>query len=562
MKSKNKILAVTAFAMLSLMGCNIDPILTDSYSEDVAWSNVDNLRLNLNGFYSLIGGYYGSEVENDACTDILKMNGPRDSENLFVFGSAPITPAANPFNNWDNRHTWQLSCCRFLHNLAEHRGNFPESIANEAEAEARFFRALVNFDLAKRFGASFILHKELPVMGEKNHARCTPEECWDFIYEDLTFAAKYLPKRWDDATKDPWGEATHTGRVTQGAAWGMLARAMLYAQRWKDASDAALEVKKLGYALYKNPSRPDKGYGELFMNRRSARVDNNESIIECGYSYDDEMDYSFDYFYCPPSDGGYAEASPTEDLVSAYEMADGREFSWSDPTMKANPYVGREPRFYASILYNGAPWKGQTLYTYEGCNDGYALGGGTTCTGYYMRKLFDENLPKNGIRATDLTYYYMRYAEVLLIYAEAMAEQGDIPAALEALNEVRARVDLPAKSAKNKTEFMKLLRHERMIELAFEGHRFWDIRRWGLGTTLLNDVHMKGIKPTKTSEGTYDMGLDDVACADSPKIQAIREKDAIQNLLVKNKGNVSQTAIDLGCSRPALYDKMKKYGLK
>ena len=62
MKSKNKILAVTAFAMLSLMGCNIDPILTDSYSEDVAWSNVDNLRLNLNGFYSLIGGYYGSEV--------------------------------------------------------------------------------------------------------------------------------------------------------------------------------------------------------------------------------------------------------------------------------------------------------------------------------------------------------------------------------------------------------------------------------------------------------------------------------------------------------------------
>jgi len=63
---------------------------------------------------------------------------------------------------------------------------------------------------------------------------------------------------------------------------------------------------------------------------------------------------------------------------------------------------------------------------------------------------------------------------------------------------------LPAKSAKNKTEFMKLLRHERMIELAFEGHRFWDIRRWGLGTTLLNDVHMKGIKPTKTSEGTYE----------------------------------------------------------
>ena len=74
---------------LSVVSCNIDPVLTDSYPEDIAWSNEDNLRLNLNGFYSLIGGYYGDAISNDACTDILKMNGPRDEENLFVFGSVP-----------------------------------------------------------------------------------------------------------------------------------------------------------------------------------------------------------------------------------------------------------------------------------------------------------------------------------------------------------------------------------------------------------------------------------------------------------------------------------------
>ncbi|WP_368164735.1 RagB/SusD family nutrient uptake outer membrane protein, partial [Bacteroides cellulosilyticus] len=300
---------------------------------------------------------------------------------------------------------------------------------------------------------------------------------------------------------NPWGTETHTGRITKGAAYGLLARAMLYAERWKAASDAALEVKKLGYKLYKNPSRGDKGYGELFTNRRSSVISNQESIIEFGYSYDNKMDYSFDYFYCPPSDGGYAEASPTEDLVSAYQMADGRDFDWTDPVMAANPYSGREPRFYASILYNGCQWKGQTLYTYEGSTDGYALGGGTTCTGYYMRKLFDEALPKNGMRSTDLTYYYMRYAEVLLIYAEAMAQQdGGLKEALNALNEIRARVDLPAVSASTKTEFMKLLRRERMIELAFEGHRFWDLRRWGLGTTVLNGTHMKGVKPTKVGD--------------------------------------------------------------
>ena len=188
-------------------------------------------------------------------------------------------------------------------------------------------------------------------------------------------------------------------------------------------------------------------------------------------------------------------------MVSAYQMADGRDFDWTDPVMAANPYSGREPRFYASILYNGCQWKGQTLYTYEGSTDGYALGGGTTCTGYYMRKLFDEALPKNGMRSTDLTYYYMRYAEVLLIYAEAMAQQdGGLKEALYALNEIRARVDLPAVSASTKTEFMKLLRRERMIELAFEGHRFWDLRRWGLGTTVLNGTHMKGVKPTKVGD--------------------------------------------------------------
>ena len=97
-----------------------------------------------------------------------------------------------------------------------------------------------------------------------------------------------------------------------------------------------------------------------------------------------------------------------------------------------------------------------------------------------MRKLFDPEISKSQMRRTDLTFYYMRYAEVLLIYAEAMAMQDKLTEALEALNEVRDRVDLPAVSASTKTEFMKLLRHERMVELAFEGHRFWYLRRCGL----------------------------------------------------------------------------------
>lgn len=502
MKTKNKISAIVVATCLSLGSCNVDPELTSQYPEEVAWSNETNVQLYINGFYSLIAGYYNSD---DCYADITKENNPTTNINAFIFGNTPITPASNPFDVWGNRHTWQINCCRFLAGLEEHRANFSETFANQAEAQVRFFRAVANFDLAKRYGASFILYKELPDVGEREHVRCTPEECWDFIIADLKFAAEHLPVK--------GSEGVELGELTSGAAWGMLARAMLYAERWKDASDAAAEVMKQGYELYSN-------YGQLFLNSRNVPVANDESIIEFGYQYQ-TLDYSFDYFNCPPSDGGYAEVSPTEDLVSAYEMADGREFSWDDPGMAANPYEGREPRFYASILYNGCEWKGETLYTYEGSQDGYALGGGTTSTGYYMRKLFDPTLPKGEMHACDLTYYYMRYAEVLLIYAEAMAMQDKLTEALGALNEVRDRVDLPPVDATTQTDFMRLLRHERMVELAFEGHRFWDLRRWGLASTVLNDTHMTGVKPVKESDGSFTYELVD---CDAGKTRVYLEK--------------------------------------
>ena len=182
--------------------------------------------------------------------------------------------------------------------------------------------------------------------------------------------------------------------------------------------------------------------------------------------------------------------------------------------MAANPYEGREPRFYASILYNGCQWKGETLYTYEGSVDGFGLGGGTTCTGYYMRKLLKEGIQPKGCSfsdQSDLTYYYMRYAEVLLIYAEAMAMQNQLEPALDALNQVRRRAGFTKDlTASTKIEFMKLLRRERMVELAFEGHRFWDIRRWKLGTTLLNDVNMHGVRPIKVAENQFKYEVVDI----------------------------------------------------
>lgn len=136
MKSVNKILTIFASACFTLSSCDIDPVLTSSYPDDITWSNETNLQLYINGFYSLIGGYYS--ITDDACADLLKANNPVANTNLFVFGSTPITSASNLFDNWNNRHSWQLTCCRALEGLEKHRENFTEEVAKRAEAEFRF----------------------------------------------------------------------------------------------------------------------------------------------------------------------------------------------------------------------------------------------------------------------------------------------------------------------------------------------------------------------------------------------------------------------------------------
>lgn len=481
---------LTSFVLLT--SCSIEPELTANYNEDVLWSSDKNFELYLNSFYPLIGqSYYNTSVEEDAYSDVLKRGSPYADQNLFAFGSVTITPANNIFDNWGWGYNWISECNRALDGLQKYGEKLSPNTKNRGEAEIRFFRAMVYFNLAKRYGASLILHKELQDMEQKSFPRSTPAECWDFIAADLAFAANNLPI------------TAPKGKLTKGAAYGLKARAMLYAKRWKDASDAAKDLFDLKvYDLYPN-------YGDLFKQRRLSGGVNKESVLEFGFSAP-EFGYSFDLYYCPPGDGGRSMSNPTENIVSQYQMADGSDFDWDNSTHAQNPYIGRESRFYASILYNGASWKGRVIESYEGGIDGWALGGETTPTGYYLKKFLDQNQPLRQFENGDLTYYFIRYAEVLLIYSEAMAEQENLNEALAKLNEVRRRAGFTQDvQAGNKADFMKLLRRERMIELAFEGHRFWDLRRWGLAKTTLNNVNLKGVKPIKNTNGSFSYEIID-----------------------------------------------------
>jgi hypothetical protein len=498
--------AVSLAAVLTFTNCSIEPELTDVYTEDVAWSKESNVELSLNKFYPLIGQlYYTNAVNQDAFSDILKQNTPNHETNLQILGVSAITPGANLLDNWSWGYRWIRDCNEFLDGLHTKGGNLPEEYRRIAEGEVLFFRAHVYFELARRYGASVILYDGLN--DGTPRARSTPEEVWDFIAADLDKAAEQLP-----ATVP----AAKRGKVTKGAALGLKARAMLYARRWKASSDAVEALKNLQlYDLH-----PD--YAALFNQRRSEGQENKESILEFGFQAPN-FSYSFDYFFAPTADGGYAQISPTDNLVRQYQMADGTNFSWSNPEHAANPYVGREPRFYASILYNGASWKGRTIETFVGGRDGYAIGGGATSTGYYLRKLLDEKLTDLG--KGDLTYYYMRYAEVLLIYAEALAEQDRLSDGLAALNQVRRRAGFTTDlTATNKGDLLNLIRRERMVELAFEGHRFWDLRRWNLATTELNGKKVEGVKPTRTMENGEVKFSYELVDADNGRTRVYPEK--------------------------------------
>ncbi len=202
--------------------------------------------------------------------------------------------------------------------------------------------------------------------------------------------------------------------------------------------------------------------------------------------------------------GGYhahGSNNPTQQMVDAFEMNDGTKFDWNNPVHKAAPYENRDPRFYASILFDGTKWRERTddgkpmdpigiIQTgfYEQPDGSFKGGLDTrqsvledwngTQTGYYQRKYIDASLPFNLDMVTqECPWRYIRYSEILLSYAEACNALGEDSEARNIINMIRKRADMPPISSEG-IQLRDDIRHERMVELMFEGQRYWDIRRW------------------------------------------------------------------------------------
>lgn len=505
---KNTIIFKLLALILLFTACNdfFEPDPRSKYSIMDAWKSEHNTNLYINGFYKPIYEYgpygrtYAGVGMSDGLTDILKynssgMNSYGGDMNKVVFKGV-ISPDGNLLENYDYIYARIRRINEFLYNIDIYP-KYGDEFKNRAKAQARFFRAFLYTMLIRNHG-KIVLRTQLDGPKEANKPLSPEKECWDFVEEDLDFAAKYLPKEWE--SKDD------LGRLTKGAVYGFKSRAMLYAERWQKAVDAANEVIKMegdSYGLMEN-------YADAFIVE-----DNKECVL--GFRFGGVITQNFNRWYAPPGDSEkltpVAIASPTQEMVDSYRMADGSRFSWENPVHAANPYENREPRFYASILYNGAQWKGRTIETFVGGKDGYKkfgveLNPNTTTTGYYIRKLMDEKLLNLEQKST-MFWSEVRYAEVLLNHAEAAAELDNVAEALVSLNKVRARAKLPEVTVSNKADVIEIIREERKVELAFEGHRYWDLRRWRLAVKVLKGKRMKGIKIIQNADSTFTYNVVD-----------------------------------------------------
>ncbi|OKS85402.1 RagB/SusD family nutrient uptake outer membrane protein [Mucilaginibacter polytrichastri] len=359
---------------------------------------------------------------------------------------------------------------------------------NNLIGELEFIRAFRYQDLIRNYGGVVLIGNKVTELSDNLQDpslfnRATITESINYASAQLDDAASKLPL--DNSSV--WA----LGRATKGAALALKSRLLLYAASplynagtWQAAAAAAKAVIDLGkYSLFQG------GYGQLFLTPSS-----NEIIFERLFYPVTAAHLPIELDNGPNSYGGYGGNVPLQNMVDAYHMSNGKAIT--DPTSgynSQNPYVNRDPRFYATILYNGAPYRNNVIQVFlpggkdsnQGSNPQNA-----SKTGYYLRKFANDNYSiTNSNEAGAQPWIYFRYAEILLNYAEAQNEAvGPDASVYQAINTIRQRasVNMPPLAGLSQNDMRAAIRNERQIELAFEEHRFYDVRRWKIADQTEN----------------------------------------------------------------------------
>ncbi|RVT97345.1 RagB/SusD family nutrient uptake outer membrane protein [Mucilaginibacter limnophilus] len=523
-----------AFALMSLGSCKKDFLDTKpstQFAESDVWSDPNLIQLNLNSIYNQNPfSFYLTSLSVDEARSY-------DGGNDFNMSNMLLTPDNAGWGDWNGKYRAIRDCNIFLENIDK----LPDdptlidgvTLKNRLKGEAIFLRAWYYQMLVSYFGGVPLITKSYILTDDFSAPRNTYEECIKFISDECDMAASLLPLI---------NTGDNNGRATKGAALALKSRVLLYAasklhepntfagfakpellgytggdnvQRWQAAKSAAKAVIDLGvYSLYQpNPESAEqatKNYEDLFTSKEST-----EDIFVRYFNVAANLGADF-WPVFPNGFGGIEYNGATSETVDAFEMSDGTVFSRNNPDQNKEPYKNRDPRFYATILYEGAKFRprpsnllgvdpvgvlqvgtwekwdaatGKITYIYGlDSRNSAVYGGGYNNTGTSMLKFINRKTDMYVNHQDDLTWRYIRYTEVILNYAEACIELGENGEARTYLNMIRKRAGMPGFTESGSALKMKY-QNERRIEMLFENQRFFDVRRWMIGPEAYHPMH-------------------------------------------------------------------------
>lgn len=457
----------------------------NTYTDLTYWSTEANALSMLNTAYSQISNsdYFFS---NEALSDNA-FNGRGDFNGAASLAAGTYDPSLGRLNNEWNFHYQGIKTCNLI---LQHVDQVPmdDTLKERVKAEARFIRALKHFQLMTWFGDIPLLERD-PSIEEAMAIQRTPKsDVLAFILQELEAVAQILPASYS---------GDNTGRITSGGALALKARVYLYEGQWQDVvttTERLINGTEYGnYALF--PS-----YSGLFM---PANQNNEEVIFDLQY-VPNFRTWNTMFDMAPLSAGARVNMlAPTQELVDSYVMLNGLPIA--DPNSgyrEENPYLDRDPRLTHTVVYHLYEWANpdgstHTIYTEPGSSpnnslDEYAAGAASSPTGYYTRKYFDPTHAASF--ASGLNLILIRYADVLLMYAEAKNELGMLSQDdwEQTIRPIRERAGFEVAQALaypsdwSQADFREAIRNERRSEFAMEGTRIFDIRRWRIAEDVLD----------------------------------------------------------------------------
>ena len=523
------ILSFILFASCKKNVLDIDP--QNAISEEAVWEDESLIKAYHSELYNAIPhGFYIHMYSK--FTDEAYNSAPCCGADLFKLNSynADNIAGANEGDFWGGyMYYWNrgFSYIRkvnvFLEQMAA-QDALDFSDKKRLIAEAKFVRAFIYFNLIERFGGVPIILEsyDRSDIGSVNFKRNTFDECVAFIQTNIDEALPDLPAKYLST------EANY-GRATKDACYALASRTWLYAAsplfnvgndktKWQKAAAAAAiftENSDRGFSLYPN-------YRNLF--NQNSGAPQTEFIFTRNFT-------SSNFQQAPAHNlgrrygaygGWWASNGPTQNLVDDYDMINGEPaFTWSGNTKTINPasgydpahpYWNRDPRFEASIIHDSSVFQGTVLEMWVSSNgtqfgfDSWKQSSDNPRSSYWLRKFMPESQPISFAERYTIPWPHFRLAEIYLNYAEAKFELGDEATCREYINKVRARVGMPAIPGSVTGDALRQrLYNERRIELAFESHRFFDIRRLKIAATVENRpvYGMDILKDLNTGVKTY-----------------------------------------------------------